>query len=73
MSKSKLWEEFIVEVTSPLTGNRFKCCGLCGNTGWLHKSGLTTPGGCDVPTSEGFCICPNGRSMKRKGDKGELR
>lgn len=62
---SDLWMEFL--------GGTIPCpnshCGLCGNHGIVDTVGITyTPAGhpCGVRT---FCICPNGRVMKKNAAK----
>ena len=41
-------------------------CGLCGNTGKIDTSaGLMMPNGQRVPGGVFFCICPDGRKLKR--------
>jgi hypothetical protein len=45
-------------------------CGLCGNSGLISVSGLTTPAGTLVVALERVpCICPNGRAIKYARDK----
>lgn len=40
-------------------------CGLCGNSGLISMSGLTTPAGTLLAALEKApCICPNGRAIK---------
>ena len=61
-----LYEEFLVEVEIPsLPGMKTHLCGLCGNTGMVDTVGkVVSPAGvaCGV---RGFCICPNGRAMRK--------
>lgn len=63
MSKKDLWFEFDVEVTRP-DGLKITVCGLCGNTGMVDT---TSTAKCfDKPAGiKTFCICPNGRLMKK--------
>lgn len=57
----ELWLEFIVD------GH----CSLCGNKGVIDTLGMTTPAGKDVGSLH-YCICPNGRALKRQdADKEE--
>jgi hypothetical protein len=56
-----LWLEFLGPVGA------VRGCGLCGNSGIVDTRGrMFTPAGqpCGVLA---FCICPNGRVMKKKG------
>jgi hypothetical protein len=69
MSSNKvkdLWLEFLVQVPMPhLGGIEVPICGLCGNTGRVNTVQLVkTPTGipCGV---KAFCICPNGRQLKK--------
>lgn len=60
MGARDVWFEFM----GPL-----KLCGLCGNRGIINtKNTVTSPIGtpCGV---EGYCICPNGRAMKKTTGK----
>ncbi len=50
------WLEFLV-------GN---VCGLCGNTGTIRVTGVTKPDATPVAPVTGYCICPNGRTIKHK-------
>ncbi len=67
MARSDLWEEFLISVPAPQglrnTIETILVCGLCGNTG-IVETHVKTPYGepCGV---QQYCICPNGRSMKR--------
>jgi hypothetical protein len=45
-----------------------KHCGLCGNNGFIDTRGLKTPAGYDAGGVY-WCICPNGRAMKKAGAK----
>lgn len=63
MSKSltDLWyDEFSVNDKSG-----FKHCGLCGNRGIIHIEGMYTPARQLLETLHAYCICPNGRAMKK--------
>ncbi len=60
-----LWMEFLGG-TVPMPGCH---CGLCGNHGIVDTVGkVSTPAGhpCGVRT---FCICPNGRVMKKNAER----
>jgi hypothetical protein len=54
-----LWMEFD-------NGSLF--CGLCCNTGFIDTRGVTNRGGV-VGGVFGYCICTNGRQMKRKAKR----
>ena len=44
------------------------CCGLCGNSGVVDTRGkVVSPRGDDCGI-RAFCICPNGRGIKRHLD-----
>lgn len=65
-----LWLEFLVQVAMPhLNGLEIPICGLCGNTGRIDTTqSVKTPTG--VPGGvKAFCICPNGRAIKRVSKK----
>jgi len=40
-------------------------CGLCANRGWIDTRGIKTPAGFECGALL-WCICPNGRTLKRK-------
>lgn len=62
--KKLLWEEFIVFVSIPPL-EKVPICGLCGNTGRIDTRGRAkTATGIDCGVL-GYCICPNGRAMKK--------
>lgn len=71
MSQRDMWMEFDVMVELPhLPGHQIPLCGLCGNNG---KITLTVPAppcgyapGFVAPKLDHYCICPNGRVMKRR-------
>jgi hypothetical protein len=66
MTSSKLWYEYEV-VTSDGYGFPVSFCGLCGNSGIMPEIKTKTPiGRCLVLPAGRFCICPNGRKLKRK-------
>lgn len=48
----------------------YKChCGICGNWGIIDTRGkVFTPAGVECGM-RAFCICPNGRALKRQGVK----
>jgi len=53
------WLEF-------LSNGPGKCCGLCGNSGYIDtlKSAITPRGvKCGI---QAYCICPNGRAIKKQ-------
>ena len=60
------WGEFeTFQKVDHLPGHKIPFCGLCGNTGTIDTIGITkTPQGkpCGI---RAFCICPNGRAMKK--------
>jgi hypothetical protein len=73
-----LWPEFIVRVEVPhLPGHTISLCGLCGNHGKIHLTVPAPPCGYAAgfvpPQLDHFCICPNGRVMKRRADKATAR
>lgn len=56
-----LWLEFVHPT--------HHCCGLCGNKGIIDTRGrVFTFAGVEVGV-DSFCICPNGRVMKRQHDR----
>ena len=74
---SELWTEFMAPTLQDLPKNDMRrimngkahLCGLCGNTGAIViPDGMnTSPAGYPVKGVTGYCICPNGRVMKKKG------
>ena len=68
MSARILSQEFIVMVPRQFGAeiHEIPICGLCGNGGVVDTRGkVTTPFG--VATGlRAYCICPNGRTMKRR-------
>lgn len=55
-----LWFEFLVE----------DLCGLCGNYGFMPKVERSSPAGHHLVMEAGrYCICPNGRAIKKQMDK----
>ena len=58
-SVGDLWIEF-----GWPSAKEFKHCGLCGNSGIINTRGVVTAAGWKVGIVR-FCICPNGRAMKR--------
>lgn len=61
MSKSlaKLWQDEFLDEASGL-------CALCGNSGYIPKHQITTPLNKKVTIPSLWCICPNGRKLKRR-------
>lgn len=52
---NRLWQEFRTD----------EVCGLCGNQGIIDTRGhIKTPRG-DATGIRAWCICPNGRAMKK--------
>lgn len=49
------WEEFIYK----------NMCSLCGNWGWIDSRHIKTPAGLECGQIN-YCICPNGREMKKR-------
>lgn len=69
MRKPRLWEEFTVMMEfKHLPGHQIPMCGLCGNSGRIHLVTPIPPKGIigDPPVLDAFCICPNGRAIKRR-------
>lgn len=60
------WMEFdTFQHVNHLPNTKVSFCGLCGNSGFINTIGTAkTPQGkpCGV---KAFCICPNGRALKR--------
>lgn len=55
------WLEFLGPADDP------SCCGLCGNSGVVDTRGkVVSPRGEDCGI-RAYCICPNGRAIKRLG------
>jgi hypothetical protein len=68
--KSELWLEFLgpekADPADPISIAKAHC-GLCGNKGIVDTRGrMFTPAGYECGVLA-FCICPNGRIMKKKG------
>lgn len=69
MSKSlkDIWyEEF--NSTAVVNGTEFGgFCVLCGNSGKIDSSkfNVTSPIGLPIKPIKAFCICPNGRAIKK--------
>ncbi len=63
----KLWEEFIVRVKRD-DGLEITLCGLCGNSGQLDTTKSAQWSGRFVGVAS-YCICPNGRAIKKQADK----
>lgn len=64
-----LWSEFIGSDDPARAGTfGYKAhCGLCGNWGVIDTRGkVFTPAGVEVGV-RAFCICPNGRALKKQG------
>jgi hypothetical protein len=60
----ELWLEFL----SSDKGDGAVHCGLCGNHGIVCTFGhVRTPAGVECGVQR-FCICPNGRALKRQRD-----
>lgn len=56
-SPDDFWMEFLNTASH--------CCGLCGNTGIVDTRGrMFTPANVETGVRT-FCICPNGREMKK--------
>lgn len=66
---SEAWLEFSVFVKDDRPGiDEISICGLCGNSGLISTLGTArTPRGIGAKSVgvEAYCICPNGRSMKK--------
>jgi hypothetical protein len=63
MKSKNLWLEFDVEVTRP-DGLVISVCGLCANT--VEVNTTSTAIIFDKPAGiKTFCICPNGRAIKK--------
>lgn len=59
------WLEF---ESGPLThgaGFEYTVCGLCGNSGRINILKIKAPCGQEVKGAQGYCICPNGRILKK--------
>ena len=65
MKNKDLWEEFIVEVIRSDIGIKIPLCGLCANTGIIDTYLSAKWEGNPVGVKNAFCICPNGRSLKK--------
>ena len=57
-NKKKLWREYLVSANGKDDGT--KICGLCRNSGIMIFSS---------EEKEEFCICPNGRMIKKISKK----
>ena len=66
MKTKDLWLEFLDEATK-------SHCGLCGNSGIIdtYKADIKTAAGLRVGV-RAYCICPNGRIMKKAKIKGGI-
>lgn len=66
----KAWLEYSVFVKDDRPGiDKISICGLCGNSGIIDtKDKAKTPNGIGAkPVGvEAYCICPNGRAIKKK-------
>ena len=63
IGRSQVFFEFTVYVPGNTTMPMIPMCGLCGNTGIINTNAKTPTGKpCGI---QAFCICPNGRSLKR--------
>jgi hypothetical protein len=68
IAASRVWDEFVF-MFEWKRGIAASCCGLCGNTGIIDTRGTAkTPDGRDAGI-RAFCICPNGRTAKRKAGR----
>lgn len=56
---SDLWFEFVTDDHH---------CGLCGNHGFITTR-VQTPAGHWTGIDRRFCICPNGRAIKKQTEK----
>jgi len=64
VSADDLWWEFVWKGT--FRGHHSEHCGLCGQVGIIDTRGrAVTPAGVSCGVVR-FCICPNGRSMKKQ-------
>ncbi len=63
-------DEFDNEFWMEFLDKKIMCCGLCGNHGIIDTTNLNikTPAGYKVGVRT-YCICPNGRAMKKAGWK----
>jgi hypothetical protein len=59
---NELWEEYLVE----------GYCGLCGNYGEFGPIVSYTAAGKKLELGVVFCVCPNGRAMKKARESGGL-
>jgi hypothetical protein len=61
MTLNQYWLKYYVDYDTNL-------CSLCANTGIINTEGIKSPAG--MPTGrKNFCICPNGRAMRRAKSK----
>lgn len=51
-SKNQLSQLWLEEYCT----DRIKCCGLCDNCGIIKRGGIKF-----------YCICPNGRALRKRG------
>lgn len=58
------WLEYTVTV--PYAHGPVPICGLCGNSGYLNTFNNTVSGNNTKCGIKAYCICPNGRTWKRK-------
>ena len=62
---SDFWLENYVE-----TDTNSGLCVLCGNTGEIKCKDVISPNGIKLKDRKVFCLCPNGRYMKKNNLKG---
>lgn len=67
MKAKDQWEEFIVEVENPLLKITIPVCGLCANCGEIDTTQSARIFNKEVGIKT-YCICPNGRAMKKYYD-----
>lgn len=61
-----LWLEFTVYVNLGHGRTNIPMCGLCGNTGEVNtRDRAIAPNGTTDCGVKAFCICPNGRCLKK--------
>ena len=61
-----IWREFDVEVFREDIGFNIPLCGLCANSGIIDTRDSAIWNNKPVGI-KGFCICPNGRALKKHG------
>jgi hypothetical protein len=72
MKLRDLQSEFLVMVELPhfqdkFPGLKIPMCGLCGNSGIVNTVGVVYDASSTVDCGIiSYCICPNGRAMKKK-------